>query len=246
MCPFGSSKLKVTICRARESEWNLNHGIEDLKSEALGTKPKRLYIHKLSSSDAQLLAQFGGRKNLFLPAPNQSVSLVRRLENDGNRNNINLINLTWFIFNVFSIAKDIFPLPPTGPHLLLVWIMESAAKLELLLTNRRYLSLASDKNSATSPKHTMMKRRRKKPRRWVWKRGRSTQKRDNRTRHKKLGDRKRKRIVNANFIITFLCPLSGVSLIQFCYHGFCFSSSYSPSSPSKLTLFVQFIALVRT
>lgn len=29
-------------------------------------------------------------------------------ENDGNRNNINLINLTWFIFNVFSIRKDSF------------------------------------------------------------------------------------------------------------------------------------------
>lgn len=94
ICPFGSNKLKVTVCRAKGNEWNLNHEIEDLKSEALGTKPKRLYIHKLSSSNAQLLAQFGGRKNLFFASPNQSVSLVRRWENDGNRNNINLINLT--------------------------------------------------------------------------------------------------------------------------------------------------------
>lgn len=42
---------------------------------------------------------------------NHNISLSpshRSFENDGNRNNINLINLTWFIFNVFSIRKDNF------------------------------------------------------------------------------------------------------------------------------------------
>lgn len=139
---------------------------------------------------------------------NHNISLV--VENDGNRNNINLINLTWFIFNVFSIRKDIFRFFTRSP-MPGIWIMETEAKLELLLSGLRHLLPLSlrkkqKKKPATSPKQSTQKEKSKCL-------GPSSLCPEMRQLYSGLPTKSQegrgKRIVNANFIITFLCPLSG-------------------------------------
>lgn len=107
---------------------------------------------------------------------NHNISLV--VENDGNRNNINLINLTWFIFNVFSIRKDIFRFFTRSP-MPGIWIMETEAKLELLLSGLRHLLPLSLRKKQKRNQQRHQSRARKKRKANVWVRVRYVLKCDN-------------------------------------------------------------------